>query len=126
MLFFDTSVTECIKFFLSVVGTVRGLEKIWVIGDEFCHHTYQQYFKEETDADSSHKLTSFTFNNYEVCEFSLSYYLTNNKSPARRILNKFISAINEHNTLPKLVVFVLDDDLIRSLKGDTISYQIRK
>ena len=105
---------------------MRGLEKIWIIDDEFVHRTYQQYYKEETNVTAARSATSFGFDNFEIRDFSSSRYLTNNRSVAGRILNKFIDALNEHNTLPKLIVFILDDDLVASIPGDAVHYQVQK
>ena len=87
------------------------MEKIWIVGDEFCHRSFADYYKPQKS--DSHDL--YAFNNFEVRDFSSSQFTSHNRSCIGRILNNFIRAINEHNTVPKLVVFVLDDDVIKSV-----------
>ena len=60
----------------------------------------------------------YSFQNFEVRDFAKNAYLSNNRSAMGKIINSFIGAINEHNTLPKLVVVVLDDDITRHIQTD--------
>ena len=89
---------------------VRGLEKIWVIGDEFCYNTYDHYFK-HTNPDGSND--SFAFLNFEMRDFFSDDFTSHNCSVAGRIINNLINALYEHSTLPKLIVMVLDNDIVK-------------
>ena len=55
--------------------------------------------------------STYSFEHFEVRDFSSSQYHSHNHSTMGRILNCLINALNEHNTLPKLIVVVLDDDI---------------
>ena len=57
---------------------------------------------------------TFSYLNYEVRAY-LTSYDHNNKSALGRIRNSIINALNEHATLPKLMVVVQDDDILKSL-----------
>ena len=61
----------------------------------------------------------YGFQNFELRTFFSSRYSSHNRSTAGRILNKFINALNEHNTLPKLVIVILDDDLVYDIPNDS-------
>ena len=60
---------------------------------------------------------TFTFTHFEVREFSNNKYGSFYRNTAGRIRNSFLKAINQHTSLPKLVVTILDDDLARSVQG---------
>ena len=98
----------------SLTDKVRGLEKIWIIGDDFCERTFDEYYRHT--ALSTEPNRTFAFTNFEVRDFFSSEYTSHNRSPAGRIINKFILALNEHNTLPKLIVVVMDDNLFDNIK----------
>ena len=48
-------------------------------------------------------------------DFFSSSYSSHIRSPAGRILNKTVGALNEHNTLPKLITFMIDDDIVKDI-----------
>ena len=81
-------------------GYVHGPEKLWIIGDNFCHNSFDKYFKEDTSVNTESDITSFTFKNFEVRDFTNGRYSSHIRSPAGRLINCFIKALNEHNTLP--------------------------
>ena len=60
--------------------------------------------------------TAYTFKNFEVKAIVTKDYNNWNRSPPGRLLNNLITAINEHGSLPKLIVMVLDDDMIRRIR----------
>ena len=95
-------------------GPVRGLEKIWLIGDEFCEKSFDDYYRKTTPSMESNK--TYTFINFEVRDFLSSNYSSHNRSPTGCFLNNLIRALNEHNTLPKLIVMIMDDNLIRDIQ----------
>ena len=48
-------------------GYIRGLMKLWFVGDEFAHNTFH-HFKEMKNSKSQPQ--TFSFINYEVRDFS--------------------------------------------------------
>ena len=98
-------------------GYIRGLEKIWIVCDNFCNHTYDSHYKNITiPKDAEHAM--YAFRNFEVREYSNNRYDSLFRNTAGRIRNCLIKAINEHSALPKFIVVVLDDDLTANLHLD--------
>ena len=93
---------------------MRGLEKIWIIGDDFTNHTFTQHYKNIKNKHGDNDL--YAFKNFEVREFSSNRYDSLFRNTTARIRNSYMKAVNEHNTLPKLIVIILDDDLAISMK----------
>ena len=61
-------------------------------------------------------MTTFTFKNFEVRDFSSSNYSSHNKNVLGRLINTLVNAVNENNTLPKLIVIIVDDDIVRNMR----------
>ena len=106
---------KCITIYILFTdGQVKGYETVWLVGDEFCFRTAEQYFRgHKNSQDGSHN--SFTYNHFEVKEFLTSKY-SNACSPTNiitRLLNAVICGLNEYKGLPRLIIMVLDDDVIR-------------
>ena len=56
---------------------------------------------------------TFTYTFYEVKEFTTARNF-NDRNILSRLRNSLVTALNEHKGLPKLIVFVIDDDIITS------------
>ena len=69
-----------------------------------------------------HLNDTYAFLHFEMHDFFSSRYTSHNRSTAGRIINQFIKALNEHNTLPKLVVVILDDDLITDIPNNSSTF----
>ena len=110
-------------FLIIFIGPVRGLEKIWIIGDEFCDRSYDHYYKRIGLDRESNK--TFAFTNFEMRDFFSSEYKSHNRSAVGRILNNLINALNEHNTLPKLIVMVIDNDMVKHINESGTFMKIR-
>ena len=52
--------------------------------------------------------------NFEVSAFLTRSFNNNNRSPAARILNSLTTAMKEKSELPKIIVFLLEDNLLDS------------
>ena len=100
-------------------GPVRGLGKIWIIGDNFCEKMYNHFYKGD-GPNQTGKDDRFAFANFEMRDFFSSRYSSHNRSTAGRLINCFIRALNKHNTLPKLVVIVMDDDLLMDIPNSNL------
>ena len=72
--------------------------------------TYRVHFKKA----EKHSLTLKA--GFEITSFCNNRFNSANQNVISRILNTFISAINDEKVLPKYVVFVLDDEIIQFLK----------
>ena len=60
---------------------------------------------------------SFAAKFYELKTFTSSAYPSLNKSPLGRTFNNVVRAINELQTLPKLIVMVTDNDLVKYIRS---------
>ena len=92
-------------------GYVHGLNRIWFLGDEFCDKTYHQYFK----GNEKSQCNTYTFTKYEVRDFISSQYKSNIRSLLGRLVNSLYKGLNKHSALPRLIVVILDDDLVSSI-----------
>ena len=92
----------------------KGLDRIWIIGDEFAYGSFHQYYH-----DNRHegRPMTYAFQRYEVKEY-LSTKFSNNKSSLSRICNNLIAAINSYETTPKVVVVVLDGDVLKGVHSN--------
>ena len=89
------------------------LYKIWFIGDEFCNNTFHT-LAENKNQNGTH--ASYVYTNFEVRDFFSSRFSSNDDNVLNRIRSNFVRALNKHNTLPKLIVIVLDDDISKITK----------
>ena len=71
-------------------------------------NTYHKYFK---DAHRSREL--FLKDKYDVLPYMTNGENSNIRNMLSRIRNQFAKAVNKNLRLPKAIIFVLDDDLIR-------------
>ena len=85
-----------------------GLDKVWIVGDTFISTTVQQYFLDNPFADS------YARTNMEVLTVNTKTIMGQRvDNPLSRVYNNLVSAMKKQATLPKLMVIVLEDDIIR-------------
>ena len=60
------------------------------------------------------KNKSYVFENYEVKDFTTSRY-SNDRNVLSRIRNGLVTALNLYLPVPKVIVIVLDDDIVRCI-----------
>ena len=112
--------------YLIIPGDVKGIDSLWIIGDEFCHRTFAMQFKlrknnslnsdDNTNSKSNNQRKPFIFESYEVEEFSASRYSSSVRSVLTRCKALLAKAIHQEKVLPKVIVFVHDDDIIKQTK----------
>ena len=83
--------------------------------------SFNQHYKPARPV--SNQTSLHAFKHFEVRNFSNNKYDSLFRSTAGRIRNCFIKAINEHSALPKLIVTILDDDLVKNLKSKIDTYE---
>ena len=105
-------VVTIINLHFVISGYISGIEKVWIVGDEFTFRTYDEYFEQRNHKEYN----GFTKENYEIHGVTTSKYASVDKNIVSRIRNKFAKAIEEKKFLPKLVVIIPDDDLIRGIQ----------
>ena len=94
-----------------VTEKVKGIDKLWFVGDDWMSETYRPYFKKSKAVFHCKQM-------FEISKFCNTRLNSNNRNVVSRILNTFISAINEVGVFPKFIVFVLDDELITAIDYD--------
>ena len=117
------SINICSIFSISnfyFVANIRAYDRIWVIGDQFMEHSFEEHFQFKFNPN----LTNYVKTHYDVtgfCAASPQNILT-------RIVNSLVKAINEQVILPKAVILVFYDDILDAINhyDSGISYPIGK
>ena len=91
------------------VGYIKGLEYLWILGDEFPFRTIDKYFLQHNHQEYN----GHSKEHYELLACNMSKYASTDCNVISRIQNKFAKTVNEGKFLPKMVVIVPDDDIIR-------------
>ena len=112
------------KFLILSSDKLHGLEKAWIIRDEFCFQTVNRFFKEVILEEDQHAL--YTFNTFEVTKYVTGRYQSHNPSVLGRYVNSLIYVWNKCTQLPHLIVVIMDDDIVRYVKASAASVQIRE
>ena len=94
---------------LNFSDDLKGLMKVWILGDNFLVETYRKNFRKAGNE-------FFLKENFEVVPFCSSKYSDRNVNMLSRIINSFISAVNNKIYLPAYLIILLDDDLIDYLQ----------
>ena len=95
-----------------------------MIGDEFVSDTYTKYFK---NAFGDEGQIGYIRAHYEVTAFCLGNEQLN-RNVLSRYRNAVVNAINEQITLPKAIIFVMEQEFLETLKHfePGISYLLGK
>ena len=103
-----------------ITGPHAGQERLWIIGDEMVHKTFQENYEKHASKENF-----YSTNHYEV---TVAAGGTNSrtKSMLSRILNCITNIFNSQKVIPKWIVIILENDLIKSLSytefGATSAY----
>ena len=99
------------KFLFVISGPIPAYQLVWVIRDEFVTDTFGQYFQNDDNG------TMYMKQNYEVKPFYGNRFslMTN---VVACIHNNLVKVINENKLLPKAIIFVIDGDIIKTVKYD--------
>ena len=90
---------------------VPAYEKLWFIADEFGYQSYEDHFRKR-----SHKPYSvYIKENFDVTAFINGKFKSKDPSVVSRLRNALVTAVTKQPVLPKLVVIVPDDDMIKFL-----------
>ena len=98
-------------FYIS--GSIPAYDQIWIIGDDFVANTFTQYAHNAAKQNKQYLLE-----NHDVKDFAVKSFCSHVRSPLARLKLQFTKVINEQILLPKIRIFVLEDDVIRHLKAD--------
>ena len=82
---------------------------VWIFGDEFAHGSFENYFKRNNNI-------SYTKETFDVSGFFTSRFTSNDQNAISRLRNALATAITAKVHLPKFIVIVPDDNLLRYAK----------
>ena len=101
-----------IKFYnFILLDTVRGYDKIWIIGDQFMSESYAQYFQ---NAFGDNGKINYMRAHYDVTGFCQASNGLNNNYISR-IRNALAKGMNDQVILPRAVLLIFEEDLITSV-----------
>ena len=89
---------------------IKGYEQLWILGDAFTASSFEQYYKLKAMKDfaAGHMIES-----YDVMARSGNKYTSNDPNILSRLRNMLIGLIHQEVKLPKMIIIVLDDDLVK-------------
>ena len=90
---------------------IRAYDKVWVIGDAFVARSFAQYFQDAFGMDG--KKVGYIRAHYDVTGYCQDSGL--NASIWSRLHNGLVEALNKQVLLPKAILLVLEDDIIRNV-----------
>ena len=97
-----------------VVGPVPAYDKVWFFGDEFIFRSYKEYFQKRRAS----KYGGYIKEHYDTKGFVNSKYASADVNMVSRMRNLMTQAIKDQVLLPKFIVIVMDNDLIKYLDLD--------
>ena len=99
---------------------LRAIQDVWIVGDQFLREVYHSYtaLKEAADRSQPRRHRPYLLDYYKVSSHVMG--TTNGiRSTAARIQNCIIRQINACKTMPRMVIIIPDNDII---KHNSISF----
>ena len=90
-------------------------QEVWFIGDQFMKSTFYSYQSLQMRNFKGDPSRPYLYDYYEVKPYWKGINSTTTTSPIARIVNALIDAINGSIHLPRLIVFMPDIDVLKSL-----------
>ena len=103
----SNAVFKYIKKFL-ITDQFRGRDPLWIIGDEFSSRTSHSLLNLDEEE-------CFTTRNFETTITAANRFSNYQSNALVRIRNSLVKTINDRAELPKFLIFILEDDLIKNL-----------
>ena len=104
----STNTSEINLSYIIFTGKVPALKQIWILGDNFVDGTFDQYVK-----NIHRKKELYMKENFDITAFKTNEYDSHIRSMLGRIRNELTKAVNKSSNLPTIILFVLDDDIVR-------------
>ena len=92
-----------------LAGKIKSCEEVWFLGDNFGFKTYSEHFNERKFEDYD----GYTRRYYGTRGFFTNKYSHHDQNAVSRLRNTLAKAITDRVLLPKMVVIVPDNDLIK-------------
>ena len=103
------------NFYLT--GNIPALEDAWIVGDAFLREVFAVFQASRTSANLRQEELPFLYR-----RFNLFYFFSNplaGRNILLRILNSVIDGLNRHTFLPKYIIMLLDDNILRMMDLDS-------
>ena len=104
---------------LIILVSVAAYDRCWFFGDTFGSRSFKQYFKARASSD----FNGYVKAHYDVTGFFNNFVRCDNPSILSRLGNLLVQALNNSKSaangimpLPKLIVVVVDDDILKLFK----------
>ena len=88
---------------------------IWVLGDAFGHESFEPYFKKNNNI-------GYCRENFDITGFFTNKFVSHDQNAISRLRNTFAAAIKDKVYLPKYVVIVPDDNILRYVNIAKLDY----
>lgn len=92
---------------------MKGVEDLWVIGDNFGFHSFNKFYCIQEPQDK------YMVESFEISDFHNDKDQSYDKNTLSRLRNSLLRAIKEKVRLPKIIVVVMDNDLIKFIRRNT-------
>ena len=100
---------------LFLIGLITACEEIWFISDAFAFTSFEQHFKDREAETAS----GYVHNTFDIKGFFTNKFTHYDQNAVSRICNTLITALQEKIKLPKWIIIVMDDDLIKYIDVDS-------
>ena len=97
------------SFVFSDISPIHGYDELWIMGDNFAVSTYRPGFLFGCPDNS------FIKANFEFKKFINSRFNSNDRNYLSRLRNTIATAINTEEKLPKVMLVVLDNDIVEDI-----------
>ena len=87
---------------------------MWIVGEEFVLRSFTEHYKLTASKNKPYE-GRYIFEHFEVMEYSTTHYSSSIHNILSRLLLLVKKAIEENKYLPKVIVIVQDDDVIKQL-----------
>ena len=110
----------------SISDYTSGREDLWIIGDLFASNSVERYLKEACNTTIKGKIDTGTHSGdyFKIKVFTSNQYSGQIRNTIGRIRNTIARAFNSQQALPKVIVIVLDDDIINFVPVDEFGVSI--
>ena len=98
---------------ICITRDLLGIDMMWIVGDEFTSRSFTEHYRDVTKGPAKERY--YGRNKFKVIDYSSTRYSSSIREPIPRILNLITKAIKEQKYLPKLLLIIADDDIIRQL-----------
>ena len=98
-----------------LVEPIKAVNSIWFIGDEFLEKSFGKFLQNPSMENC------YIRNNFVISAYT--GYEKWNRSYVSRVRNCFVKAVNDNEAiLPKYVILVLDNELVKEIKYEGFAY----